>query len=87
MEKERDLGVVVFAGHRGLRFGEEDEDEDEDEALCFRHNEIFKLFRLQLGRETKLIATTLSRHHCHGFEHAHHEQKLDLFLVLESKAR
>ena len=23
--------------------------EDEDEALCFRHNEIFKLFRLQLG--------------------------------------
>ena len=27
----------------------EDEDEDEDEALCFRHNEIFKLFHLQLG--------------------------------------
>ena len=25
----------------------EDEDEDEDEALCFHHNEIFKLFRLQ----------------------------------------
>ena len=27
--------------------------EDEDEALCFRHNEIFKLFRLQLGRDAK----------------------------------
>ena len=25
-----------------------------------------------------MIATTLSRHHCHGFEHAHNEQKLDL---------
>ena len=31
---------------------------------------------------TKLIATTLSRHHCHGFEHVHNEQKLDLALVL-----
>ena len=40
---------------------------------------------------TKLTATTLSRHHCHGFEHAHNEQKLDLVLVLvvvfKSKAR
>ena len=38
-----------------------------------------------------MIATTLSRHHCHGFKHAHNEQKLDLViflvLVLESKAR
>jgi len=31
---------------------------------------------------TKLIATTLSRHHCHVFEHVHNEQKLDLALVL-----
>ena len=29
-----------------------------------------------------MIATTLSRHHCHVFEHAHNEQKLDLVLVL-----
>ena len=29
-----------------------------------------------------LIATTLSRHHCHGFEHAHNEQKEDLVVVL-----
>ena len=67
-----------------FRFGDEDEDEDEDEALCFHHNEIFKLFRLQLIKTgtTKLIATTLSRHHCHGFEHAHSEQKWTLVLVL-----
>ena len=43
---------------------------------------------------TKLIATTLSCHHCHGFEHVHNEQKENLVvvlvfilvLVLESKA-
>ena len=28
--------------------------EDEDEALCFRHNEIFKLFRLQLGQNDEV---------------------------------
>ena len=65
-----------------FRFEDEAEDEDEDEPFCFRHNEIFKIFRLQLGRTTKLIATTLSRHHCHGFEHVHNEQKLALVLVL-----
>ena len=37
-----------------FRFEDEDEDEDEDEALCFRHNEIFKLFRLQLGRDDEV---------------------------------
>ena len=34
-----------------FRFEDENEDEDEDEALGFRHKEIFKLFRLQLGRD------------------------------------
>ena len=34
-----------------FRFKDENEDEDEDEALGFRHKEIFKLFRLQLGRD------------------------------------
>ena len=29
----------------------EDKNEDEDEAPGFRHKEIFKLFRLQLGRD------------------------------------
>ena len=37
-----------------FRFEDEDEDEDEDETLCFRHNEIFKLFRLQLGRDDEV---------------------------------
>ena len=50
----------------GLRFGEEDEDEDEEEALCFRHNEIFKLFCLQLGRDDEvdcnnIVTPSLSR--------------------------
>ena len=78
-----------------FRFDDEDEDEDEDEAFCFRHNEIFKIFRLQLGREDEVDSTRLSRHHCHGFEHAYNEQKLPLVLVLvlvlvfvlQSKAR
>ena len=33
---------------------DEDEDEDEDEAFCLRHNEIFKNFRLQLGRDDEV---------------------------------
>ena len=49
-----------------FRFEDEDEDEDEDEALCFRHNEIFKLFRLQLGRDDEvdcnnIVTPSLSR--------------------------
>ena len=48
-----------------FRFQDEDEHEDEDEALCFRHNEIFKLFRLQLGLDDEvdcnnIVATDLS---------------------------
>ena len=40
--------------------------EEEDEALCFRHNEIFKLFRLQLGRDDEgdcdnIVTPSLSR--------------------------
>ena len=78
-----------------FRFDDEDEDEDEDEAFCFRQNEIFKIFHLQLGREDEVDSTTLSRHHCHGFEHAYNEQKLPLVFVLvlvlvfvlQSKAR
>ena len=49
-----------------FRFEDEDEDEDEDEALCFRHNEIFKLFRLQLGLDDEvdcnnIVTPSLSR--------------------------
>ena len=44
----------------------EDEDNAEDEALCFRHNEIFELFRLQLGRDDEvdcnnIVTLSLSR--------------------------
>ena len=49
-----------------FRFEDENGDEDEDEALCFRHNEIFKLFRLQLGRDDEvdcnnIVTPSLSR--------------------------
>ena len=49
-----------------FRFEDEDEDEDEDEALCFHHNEIFKLFRLQLDRDDEvdcnnIVTPSLSR--------------------------
>ena len=49
-----------------FRFEDEDEDEDEDEAFCFRHNEIFKIFRLQLGRDDEvdrnnIVTPSLSR--------------------------
>ena len=42
------------------------EDEDEDGALCFRHNEIFKLFRPQPGRDDEvdcnnIVTPSLSR--------------------------
>ena len=40
----------------------EDEDEDEGEALCFRHNEIFKLFRLQQGQDDE----SWLQQHCHA---------------------
>ena len=44
----------------------DDEDEDEDEALCFHRNDIFKLFRLQLGRDDEVdcknvVTISLSR--------------------------
>ena len=55
-----------------FRFDDEDEDEDkdevedEDEALCFHHNKIFKLFRLQLGWDDEVdcnnvVTPSLSR--------------------------
>ena len=49
-----------------FRLEDEDEGEDEDEALCFHHNEIFKLFRLQLNRDDEvdcnnIVTLSLSR--------------------------
>ena len=46
--------LVLESLLESFRFEDEDEDKDEDEALCFRHNEIFKLFRLQLGRDDEV---------------------------------
>ena len=42
---------IVIGVLESFRFEDENEDEDEDEALGFRHKEIFKLFRLQQGRD------------------------------------
>ena len=57
----------------------------------FCHNEIFKLFRLQLGRDEEVDCNNNNAITVTDFEHAHNEEKLDLVLVLvlvfESKAR
>ena len=45
---------MCIRDRESFRFEDEDEDEDEDEALCFRHNEIFKLFRLQLSLDDEV---------------------------------
>ena len=79
-----------------FRFEDEDEDEheDEDEALCFRHNEIFKLFRLQLGRDNVVainfvVPAKLKTKKFEDFVVVKTESfvlVLDFVLVLESKA-
>ena len=46
--------IVLYKSIESFRFEDENEDEDEDEALGFRHKEIFKLFRLQLGRDDEV---------------------------------
>ena len=64
---KRELSNVVLGSTLGsFRFEDENEDEDEYEALCFRQNEIFKLFRLQLGRDDEvdcnnIVTPSLSR--------------------------
>ena len=65
-ESERWNLVVSNKILESFRFEDEDEDEDEDEALCFRHNEIFNLFRLQLNRDDEvdcnnIVTSSLSR--------------------------
>ena len=77
-----------------FRFEDEDEDEDEDEALCFRHNEIFKLFHLQLGRDNVVainfvVPAKLKTKKFEDFVVVKTESfvlVLDFVLVLESKA-
>ena len=77
-----------------FRFEDEDEDEDEDEALCFRHNKIFKLFRLQLGRDNVVainfvVPAKLKTKKFEDFVVVKTESfvlVLDFVFVLESKA-
>ena len=49
-----DCKVMTTKIIESFRFEDENKDEDEDEALGFRHKEIFKLFRLQLGRDDEV---------------------------------
>ena len=77
-----------------FRFEDENEDEDEDEALGFRHKEIFKLFRLQLGRDDEvdcnnIVPAKLKTKRFEDFLAAKTERfvlVLVFVLVLESKA-
>ena len=77
-----------------FRFEDEDEDEDEDEAPGFRHKEIFKLFRLQLGRDNVVainfvVPAKLKTKKFEDFVVVKTESfvlVLDFVLVLESKA-
>ena len=86
-------GVIIMTPEN-FRFEDEDEDEDEDEALCFRHNEIFKLFRLQLGRDNVVainfvVPAKLKTKKFEDFVVVKTESfvlVLDFVLVLESKA-
>ena len=86
--------ALIFRILESFRFEDEDEDEDEDEALCFRHNEIFKHFRLQLGRDNVVainfvVPAKLKAKKFEDFVVVKTESfvlVLDFVLVLESKA-
>ena len=77
-----------------FRFEDENEDEDEDEAPGFRHKEIFKLFRLQQGRDNVVainfvVPAKLKTEKFEDFVVVKTESfvlVLDFVLVLESKA-
>ena len=77
-----------------FRFEDENEDEDEDEAPGFGHKEIFKLFRLQLGRDNVVainfvVPAKLKTKKFEDFVVVKTESfvlVLDFVLVLESKA-
>ena len=86
--------VAILTTIESFRFEDENEDEDEDEALCFRHKEIFKLFRLQLGRDNVVainfvVPAKLKTKKFEDFVVVKTEYfvlVLDFVLVLESKA-
>ena len=77
-----------------FRFEDENEDEDEDEAPGFRYKEIFKFFRLQIGRDNVVainfvVPAKLKTKKFEDFVVVKTESfvlVLDFVLVLESKA-
>ena len=71
-----------------FRFEDENEDEDEDEAPGFRHKEIFKLFRLQLGRDNVVAINFVfpAKLKTKKFEDFVVVKTESFVLVLESKA-
>ena len=85
------LTIIII---ESFRFEDKNEDEDEDEALGFRHKEIFKLFRLQQGRDNVVainfvVPAWLKTKKFEDFVVAKTESfvlVLDFVLVLESKA-
>ena len=91
---EPSFHVVFEVILESFRFEDENEDEDEDEALGFRHKEIFKLFRLQLGRDDEvdcnnIVPAKLKTKKFEDFLVAKTESfvlVLVFVLVLESKA-
>ena len=86
--------TVPYLLVESFRFEDENEDEDEDEALGFRHKEIFKLFRLQRGRDNVVainfvVPAKLKTKKFEDFVVAKTDSfvlVLDFVLVLESKA-
>ena len=82
-----------FETLESFRFEDENEDEDEDEALGFRHKEIFKPFRLQVGRDNVVainfvVPAKLKTKKFEDFVVVKTESfvlVLDFVLVLESK--
>ena len=89
-----DNDIALYQTLESFRFEDENEDEDEDEALGFRHKEIFKLFRLQLGRDNVVainfvVPAKLKTKKFKDFVVAKTESfvlVLDFVLVFESKA-
>ena len=83
-----DNDVALYQTLESFRFEDENEDEDEDEALGFRHKEICKLFRLQLGRDNVVAINFVvpAKLKAKRFEDFVVTKTESFVLVLESKA-
>ena len=81
-----DNDVALYQTLESFRFEDENEDEDEEEALGFRHKEICKLFRLQLGRDNVVAINFVVPAKAKRFEDFVVAKTESFVLVLESKA-